>query len=196
MAKKTTKAKAGGKKTKASGGTSFEAAVADLVASAQAMRIAMNALDLAALTEDERKHTVGKLRDGEATAMGGILDTVDAFPQVFAALADKDGGSDPAVAETAPARAALARVQTLQPLAILLDSLLGRVSDDVLASASTAKDVTIPAYAIGKANAASNPKVRETMATALDFYSKLSRRSAKTAKTGQAKKGTSATATS
>jgi formiminotetrahydrofolate cyclodeaminase len=173
--------------------TSFAAAIADVLATAQAMRASLDALDLASLTEEERRHSAGKLRNGEAAAMTTILDTVDAFPQAFEALAPKDNGVNPNVVETAPSRASLARSQTLAPLAIVLESLVTRVSDDMLASA---KEVTTPAYAIGKANAASNPKVRKSLATAIDFYTKASRHTSKPAKTAKPAKSTGATATS
>jgi hypothetical protein len=176
--------------------TSFAAAIADVLATAQAMRASLDALDLASLTEEERRHSAGKLRNGEAAAMTTILDTVDAFPQAFEALAPKDNGVNPNVVETAPSRASLARSQTLAPLAIVLESLVTRVSDDMLASAASAKEVTTPAYAIGKANAASNPKVRKSLATAIDFYTKASRHTSKPAKTAKPAKSTGATATS
>ena len=173
---KASGAKAPGSRSNGKGnGASFETSVADLLAQAQAMKTSLDALGLASLTEEERLHSPGKLRTKEGDAMTAILDTVDGFPQVFGALADKDGGADPNVVETAPARAALARVQTLGPVAAVLESVLTRVSDDVLASAATAKEVTVPAYAIGKVNAASNPKVRKTLAGAINFYAKTAR---------------------
>ncbi len=98
--------------------------------------------------------------------------------------------------ETAPARASLARSQQLAPLAMVLESLVTRVSDDMLASAATSKDMTVPAYAIGKANAASNPKVRKTLSAAIDFYAKTSRHTSKAAKTVKPAKSTATTATS
>lgn len=186
---KTTRAKTSGSR---SGGASFEAEVASLIAQAQGMRATLDALGLASLTAEERLHSAGKLRANEGTAMTAILDTVDAFPQVFDALAAKDGGTDPNAVETGPARAALARSQTLAPLVGVLESLVTRVLDDVLASAATTKDLTVPAYAIGKANAASNPKVRRTLATAIDFYTKTSRHTVKAAKTPKATKTASA----
>jgi hypothetical protein len=188
-ATKTTKAT---KATKTSA-TSFAAAIADVLATAQAMRASLDALDLASLTEEERKHSAGKLRTGEPAAMTTILDAVDAFPQAFSALAAKDNGTNPSVVETAPSRASLARSQTLAPLAIVLESLVTRVSDDMLASAAAAKDVTVPAYAIGKANAASDPKVRKSLATAIDFYTKASRHTAKSTKSAKPAKGAKAT---
>ena len=186
-------------KTKTSGATSFQTAIADVLATAQAMRASLDALDLASLTEDERKHSAGKLRTGEPAAMTTILDTVDAFPQLFSALAAKDNGTNPNAVETAPSRASLARSQTLAPLAIVLESLVTRVSDDMLASAAAAKDVTVPAYAIGKASAASDAKVRKSLATAIDFYVKSSRhvgKASKSAKPAKAAKSTGATAAS
>jgi hypothetical protein len=56
--------------------------------------------------------------------------------------------------------------------------------------------MTVPAYAIGKANAASNPKVRKTLSAAIDFYAKTSRHTSKAAKTVKPAKSTATTATS
>lgn len=95
---------------------------------------------------------------------------MDAFTGVFAPLAAKDGGTDPNAVETAPARTALAEALALQPLADAIEAVAGRVSDAVLALATQAKEVSVPAYAIGKAGAASSPALRKTMAPALDFY--------------------------
>jgi hypothetical protein len=163
---------------------------------AQTMRAQIDSLGLASLTEDERKHSAGKLRNGEAAAMTTILDTVDLFPAVFAALADKDGGFDANLVETAPSRALIARAQVLAPFAAVVETILSRVSDDMLSSAATAKEVTGPAYAIGKANATSNPKVKRALSTAIDFYAKSVRvKGAKAAKAAKSAK-TAATASS
>jgi len=66
------------------------------------------AFDLARFTADERLHSNGRLRDGEDEVMVNILDTIDEMPGLFAALANRDHGSNPNIVETAPARAALA----------------------------------------------------------------------------------------
>ncbi len=71
------------------------------------------------------------------------------------------------------------------------------VSDGMLASFTQVKDVTVPAYAIGKVSAASDASVRKTLAPALSFYGAQARkrtldkkvkatRAAKAAKSGKA----------
>jgi glycosyltransferase involved in cell wall biosynthesis len=68
--------------------------------------------------------------------MTAILDTVDAFPAVFAAIAAKDGGADPNAVETGPARASLARKY---PQAAFLGSRQG----EALAEAYAGADVFV-----------------------------------------------------
>lgn len=160
------------KKSKASStASSFAAQAQKLLTSVQALATSFAALDLPSLTSEERLHSAGKLRVGESDAMTTIFDAMDAYPGVFAALAAKDGGVDPTEVETGPARAALAEAVALEPLSTAIRALETQVSDAILASAAQAKDVSVPAYAIGKASAASDPGVRKAMATAIDFYS-------------------------
>jgi len=73
--------------------------------------------------------------------------------------------------ETAPARTALAEAQGLGALSAALQALATQVSDAILACATQAKDVSVPAYAIGKAGAATDPSLRKAMATSISFYS-------------------------
>ncbi|MFT3774379.1 MAG: hypothetical protein QM820_54160 [Minicystis sp.] len=146
-----------------------------------AVRTAKNALegeDLESLTPDGRLYSSGKLREGEEVAMTAILDTVDEHPGLFASLAAHDHGKDDKVVETGPARGALARRALLAPLAKELEDLLTRVSDDMIGSGELAKDVTIPAYAIIKANVDMSPSVRKSAAPAIGFYAKTAKKKA------------------
>jgi hypothetical protein len=158
----------------ASGATSLAAAVSSAMTALNGIVASLDAFDLASLTSEERTHSNGKLRDGETVAMTSVLDAIDARSGIFANLATKDHGTDDAVVETAPARAALARRTTMKPLGDLLNTIAGRVSDDLLAEGSTAKDVTVPAYALIQANAPIDPTLRRVAAPALSFYKKLS----------------------
>ena len=142
----------------------------------RAARTALATVDLAKLTADERLHSGGRLRDGEDEALSTVLDTIDAHGPTFQSLADRDGGVDPSALETGPARAALARRALFAPLASELEALLTAVNDDVLASADLVKQLTVPAYAIAKANAPVNAKLRKSVSGALDFYKKSARR--------------------
>jgi hypothetical protein len=149
-----------------------------LLASAQALAASFAALGLPTLTSDEVLHSNGKLRAGEVAAMTAIFDAMDAFPGVFAALAAKDGGIDPTKVETDPARTDLAQVQALAPLSAALKALDAEVSNAILALAGQAKTVSVPAYAIGKASAASDPQVRKALAAAITFYGRTAQKKA------------------
>lgn len=130
----------------------------------------LDALDLASLTADERVNSAGKLREGEDVILDELLDTVDSFPQTFAAIADKDHGTDDARVETGPTRQALARRRALAPISAALLKLSRRVDDDLLVQAEQVRDVTTPAYAILKANAAVDAKLRKRAAKVFDYY--------------------------
>ncbi len=171
---KTTASKAGSRTTSKAAtrntGDRFAAQVAALRAQVQALSKQVEMLGLTALTDEDRLHSNGRLREGEADAMASILGTIDVHPAIFEALAARDHGSDDAVVETGPAREALARSVALAPLVRELSTLLTRVSDGVLASASLAKEVTGPAYAIIRANESMMPKIRQSAAVALNFH--------------------------
>jgi hypothetical protein len=161
---------------KAPGMTALEKAVEKATQGVRAARQALEGQDLESLTPDGRLHSAGKLREGEDLAMIGVLDTIDKFPGLFAALAPHDHGEDDQAVETGPSRAALARRALLAPLAKELADLLARVSDDMLACGEKAKDVTVPAYAIIKASAASSPALRASAAKAIGFYAAQAKR--------------------
>ena len=162
----------------AAGEQGLEKAAANVLAQLAAIRATLEPHGLAALTGDERLHSNGRLRDGEDSAVVTILDTVDGHPAHFQALAGHDHGVDDAVVETAPARAALARRRLLAPIVAELVAIGARVSDDVLASGASAKDVSGPAYAIIRANAKLDKKLRASASPALDFYAQAAKRKA------------------
>jgi hypothetical protein len=181
------KTKTGGKKATAA--SAFEKAVHQALLAVRAAKEDLDGHGLESLTPDDRQHSTGKLRDGEDEAMVAVLDTVDKQPGLFAALAPHDHGKDDKKVETAPARAALARRALLAPLAKELDDLLTRVSDDMIASAETAKDVTVPAYAIIKANADISPELRKAAAPAIGFYTQAAKKKGRSKKTAAAPTG-------
>ncbi len=163
--------------TNGSGGSTPVAAQVQKIAtglSAVAAQIA--ALGLPSLTAEERATASGRLRGGEDAALVAILDTMDAFPAVFQSLAAKDFGDDDTALETAPSRAALARGEAVQALVATAQQIAQSLGDAVLADFTQVKDVTVPAYAIGKASAVNDPKVRKVLAPALDFYGASARR--------------------
>jgi hypothetical protein len=178
-----------GKKSNGSGAQGFEAQVATILTGVSALTASVKALGLPVLTDGERTHTMGKLRVGEAAAILGVFDTVDAFPQYFESLSDKDGGSDPNVVETQPARTALASSGALEPVVTALTQLQQMVSDGMIGNGEKAKELSVPAYAIGKAISGTNTKVRASMAPALTFYGSPARK-----RVAATKRATNATA--
>ncbi len=165
-------------KKKQSAGTKvgIEDAVATALEGIRAAKAALAKVDLAKLTSEERKVSSGRLREGEAAVLHVVLDTVDEHPAMFVSLADRDGGTDPEALETGPSREALNRRDLLAPLSDELEALLSAISDDILVSAAAAKALTVPAYAIIRANAPVNAKLRRSASSALDFYAKAARR--------------------
>jgi hypothetical protein len=148
----------------------FDAQVTELATLVTNALALANQMGLVALSAEERAHSMGRLRANEPEAMTSIFDAMDAFPNTFEPLAAKDGGTDPNLVETEPARADLARAEQLAPIAKDLAKLHTLVIDDVMASGQAAKEVSVPAYAIGKAGAAANPQLASKMATAITFY--------------------------
>lgn len=92
----------------------------------------------------------GRFRDGESSAVTALLDTADAFPGFFVALADKDHGTDAAVFETKPTRDDLVRRDHLARLAGALDPMTQGVSDTVLALGGSVREVSTRAYAVAR----------------------------------------------
>ena len=78
-------------KKKSSKGNGVDAAVQKARAAIEAANEALAAVGLARLTVEERQVSSGRLREGEPRALATILDTVDAHPELFVSLADRDG---------------------------------------------------------------------------------------------------------
>lgn len=166
------------KKTTSSSGASasYTAQVQKVATGLQSIVAQIAALGLPSLTAEERATASGRLRGGEDVALVAILDTMDAFPAVFQSLAAKDFGTDDTAVETAPSRTALAQGEALQPLVATAQQIAQSLSDAVLAQFTQVKEVTVPAYAIGKASAANDAAVRKVLAPAIDFYGAQSRK--------------------
>lgn len=163
----------------------LEKAVHDALAALATVKRIVDEQDFARLTADERKTINGRMRTEEDSALVAVFDTVDAFPGHFMALADKDGGKDPKKVETEPSRSALTRRMLLAPLSTLIEEIGLRVSDELLVTTADAKDFAQAAYAIAKANAPSDEKLRKAIAPALDFYARQARRGAPKAATAK-----------
>jgi hypothetical protein len=133
---------------------------------------------LTTMTEHDRRHSNGKMRDGEGDALTSVLDVADKHPQYFAALADKDGGIDPEVFETDLLRDHLARRRLLGDLVTTSVSVAAPISDSVLLLGQQVRPVLLAAYSIAKPIAANDEKVKGMLAPALDFYAGIARRRA------------------
>jgi hypothetical protein len=121
-------------------------------------------------TELERKHTTGRFRGGESIAITAVLDTAEAFPGSFAALAARDHGEDDAVFETQPTRDDLARRDHLARLFGALNPMTQGVSDTMLGLGERVREVSTPTYAIARIAATVNPKLRAKLLPATKFY--------------------------
>ena len=117
------------------------------------------------LGRSERRTSTGKIGDDELKELEAILDVIDASPQVFATLAPRDGGVDPAVVETAPTRRAIALLRALAPLTKAARELGNAVSDLRMRVGEQVREVTVTARAIAKANAPADATVRAGLAT-------------------------------
>jgi hypothetical protein len=133
-----------------------------------------------AITDEDRLSIAGRFRTGEATALESVLDVADAAPSSFSVLADKDGGKDPKVFETAFLRDGLRRSALLDKLATDLEALARDVRDTQLVLGSRVRDVVLAAYEIAKPLAKHDDVIRAKLAPTLNFYGAPARQGAKT----------------
>ena len=128
--------------------------------------------DLIELDVTTRKHSIGKLREGETDAMRAVLDAADAEPDYFRALAGKDHGGDERRFETAPSREALDKRDELCRLQGVLRPFALRLSDTILHLGAEAREVTNAAYHIARVNSDADPKLKTHLAPAFAFYAR------------------------
>jgi hypothetical protein len=129
---------------------------------------------LTTLPADDRKHSDGKIRDGEDLALTSVLDVAERDPQLFTVLATKDGGEDPKKFETALLRDRLER-RTLLAGVLAEDHVTAPLADTVLALGEQSKPVLLAAYHIAKPLAQEDDTIRARLAPALDFYGRIGR---------------------
>lgn len=122
------------------------------------------------LTEDARKYSNGRFREEESPNITTVLDTADAFPNLFVALAARDRGEDDDVFETGPTRDDLARRDQMARVEAALEPLAQRVGDTVLVLGARVREVSTPAYAIARVAASLHPKLRVMLAPATKSY--------------------------
>lgn len=136
---------------------------------------------LLVLTDEERRYSNGRFRNGEGQMYLTILSVMEAFPTFFEGLADLDQGVDPTKVETPLLRD---RLQRAEILARLLDPAgqLGGMSDTVLHLRSLVRDPVKEAYGIAKSMAKTNTKLKSMLAPVIDFYAAIARAAAESRK--------------
>jgi hypothetical protein len=136
--------------------------------------------DLRHYTEDERRYSQGRLRDGEAEMLGHVLDIIEYAPHYFASLADQDEGHDPARLETSLLRDRLERRMIMGQLTDALEPLTREVGDTALYYGDLVRPVLLSAYRIAKPISKSDVRVANRLAKVVDFYTGPARAAAQT----------------
>jgi hypothetical protein len=132
------------------------------------------------LTEDERRHSLGRLRDGEHDALRLVLDVVDSAPKYFESLADEDEGHEPGRFETNLLRDRLARREILAEIQQAIEPVATGLADTVLHLGGQVRPAVLAAYRIAKTVSRTDRKLRSALSGAIDFYSAPARAAAKT----------------
>lgn len=132
-------------------------------------------------TEDERKHSNGRLRTGEGEKFLVIVAIMEAFPSYFEGLADLDQGLDPSVVETSLMRDRIQRAEILARLGAVAGK-FDALSDTVLHLRELVRDPIKEAYGIAKAMAKANQKLKSMLAPVIDFYGAIAKAAAATRK--------------
>ncbi len=132
---------------------------------------------LRTLTEEDRRHSNGRLRGGEAEMLSRVLDAVRTQPGYFASLADEDDGRDPTKLEVDLIADRLARRNLLARLQGQFAAIEQPLSDSVLHLGEQTRTVLLAAYRIGRTLARSDGKLRDQLAPVIDYYGGMVRRS-------------------
>ncbi len=140
---------------------------------------------LSVMTDEERKYSNGRIRNGEGSQFITLIGIMEAFPEFFEGLADLDEGVDPTKLETPLMRD---RVQRAEILAKLLDTAakFGGISDTVLHLRELVRDPMKEAYGISKVMASSNAKLKSMLASVINYYAGLAKAAAATRKANAA----------
>jgi hypothetical protein len=136
------------------------------------------------LTADERKHTNGKLRNGEAAVLAVVCGVAQdpKYAPLVASLAERDYGTDPAAFEAALLEERLQRVAVLAPLVQALTSLTEDLGDTVLDLQELSANPAREAYAIFKSVAKTDATLSSRIKDTIDFYAAIARAAAETRK--------------
>ncbi len=131
---------------------------------------------LRTLTEEDRRHSNGRLRAGEGAILERVLDAVRAQPSYFVSLADEDEGHDPTRLEVELIADRLARRNLLAQLQGQFAAVEQPLSDTVLHLGEQTRTVLLAAYRIARTLARSDHKLRDLIAPVIDYYGSMVRR--------------------
>jgi hypothetical protein len=132
------------------------------------------------LTNEDRRNSSGKFRDGETRGFYDLIQFAIANPQYFDGLADRDQGQDPTRFEPELIRDRLERRDLLAQFAPPAEELGIKANDSVLHLGDLTKPVLSAAYGIARVLAKHNEVVRSSIAKLIDFYGGVARRAAET----------------
>ena len=127
-------------------------------------------------TSDDRTHSNGHWHKGEPAALLPVLNVTDVIPGLFNSLASDDEGNDPNAFESELIKDRVERAAVIEPLDAALDSFAHTIRDFSLDLGEKTRPVMLAAYKLAKPHVKHNPKVRDILATTVDFFSKLAQK--------------------
>lgn len=128
----------------------------------------------------DRRRSKGKFRSGEIEAMRKLLVAAGKHPDVFAALADKDGGKDPKIFEAQPAIDDLERLVAIQEIAEAVELMAEKLGDTLLSIGAKARAVIGPVHGLITANREHHTRLAADAAEGMEFYDEKGRQAART----------------
>jgi hypothetical protein len=127
------------------------------------------------LPDDDRNHTNGRFRSGEAEALASIIEVADKKPALFESLADKDERFEPELL-----RDRLQRAIVLEPLVKAALEFASATGDTRLLLGERTRPVLLAMYEIVKPHAKRDHAIATMCKPVLDFFSALGRAAAAT----------------
>lgn len=134
------------------------------------------------IPENIRRNLNGYYREGEAQALGCLVDLAEKRPELFSALAAKDMGEDPKVFEAKPLRDHLQRILVIGQVLAALEELRRPLSGTQLHLGHQTKPLLQAMYEIVKPLVKHDPMIASTCKPALDFYGAIGQAAAMTKK--------------
>jgi hypothetical protein len=136
--------------------------------------------DLRRYTEDQRRTSQGRLREGEAEMLGTVIDVVEYAPHYFTSLAGQDEGHDPTRLETSLLRDRLERRVLMGEIADSLEPFTRDLGDTAFYYGDLVRPAILSAYRIAKPISKSDIGVANRLAKVIDFYTAPARAAALT----------------